>query len=462
MTSRGAEILLTVDREGPESLQAQIERQIREAVRSGALRPGAGIPSTRDLAQELGVSRPIVVDAYSQLAAEGYLALRQGATPRVSELMQKPAVELPADPLAIPAPRYDFRIGAPDLTSFPRNDWAKSAASALAKMEPTDFGYTSRHGAEVLRAVLADYLGRVRGVTADPRQILVVGGFDQARTYLAQALWRRGVRRLATEEPSYADRRVLTDMGFEILSIPVDGEGIVVEALAASRAEAVMLTPAHQYPAGAVMSGQRRLDLIAWLRKRDAIAIEDDYDAEYRYDRAPVGALQGLDPARIVYIGTVSKTLAPALRLGWIVSTPELLPALRELQHIGDNGRSRIEQHTMAEFIRTGGFDRHLRRMRLVYRDRRAALLEALADELPETVIGGISAGLHATVSLPNPVDEAAVLAQAAKRDIGLSFMSAHFFGPKPLESTMLLSYARQSEAAIRTGVRGIAAVLHG
>lgn len=456
-------MLLSVDRNGADSLQTQIERQIRGAVRSGAMRPGASLPSTRALALDLGVSRPLVMEAYSQLAAEGYLALRQGAAPRVAGSAPGHAVrKLPPDTTkGVATFRYDFRPGIPDLSSFPAARWLKAVAAALQTMEPRDFGYGQRYGVETLRQALADYLGRVRGVSADPRQVLITGGFEQARTFLARALKRRGVRYLAVEDPGYIDREVWRSAEFSLIPVPVDENGIDVAALGETKAQAVLLTPAHQYPSGVVMSGARRLALATWLRDNNAIALEDDYDGEFRYDRAPVGALQGLAPEHVVYAGTASKTLAPALRLGWMVAPPDLLLLLEnELRQL-DYGRSRVDQFALAHFIATGDFDRHLRKMRNLYRDRRAVMLAALSNDLPEVEIGGASAGLHATVRLPHQVDETAILALAGKRDIGLSFLAPHYLGASPRHSTLLLSYANLTESAIRIGIRAVAALLH-
>ncbi len=463
MSSRNVELLISVDRNAPGSMQAQVERQLRDAIRSGALRPGSEVPSTRDLASELGISRPLVMEAYAQLAAEGYLALRQGALPRVAEAAPRQRLaELPPEGSSTERFRYDFRPGIPDLSSFPSARWLKAVEAALKTMEPDDFGYGQRFGVRPLRQALADYLGRVRGVSADPRQILITGGFEQARSLLARALVRRGVTQLAVEEPGYTDRDAWLATGLELVPVPVDESGIDVAALAASPAQAVLVTPAHQYPTGVVMSGARRLALANWLRERNAVAIEDDYDAEFRYDRSPVGALQGLAPDHVVYAGTTSKTLAPALRLGWMVAPPDLLLLLEDELRQLDYGRSRIEQFALAHFIGSGDYDRRLRKMRSLYRDRRAALLAALGSALPEVEIGGISAGLHATVRFPRRLDEAAILASAGKRDMGLSFLRRHYIGPAPDESTLLLSYANLSEAALRTGLHTLAGIVAG
>ena len=461
LSSRDVELLITVDRGGPESLHAQVERQLRDAIRSGTLRPGSVVPSTRNLAQHLGISRPLVMEAYAQLAAEGYLALRQGAAPRVADTAPQQQVrQFPPESFRTPAFRYDFRPGTPDLSAFPSARWLKAVEAGLKAMAPGDFGYAQRFGVWPLRQALADYLGRVRGVSADPRQILITGGFEQARTFLARALKRRGVDQLAVEDPGYTNRDVWLEAGLRLIPIAVDESGIDVAALARSAAQAVLLTPAHQYPSGVVMSGARRLALANWLRDRSAIAVEDDYDAEFRYDRAPIGALQGLAPDHVVYAGTASKTLAPALRLGWMVVPPDLLPMLEDELRQMDYGRGRIDQFALAHFIRTGDYDRHLRKMRAVYRDRREAMLAVISAELPEAEVSGVSAGLHATVRFPRRLNEAAILESAERRDMGLAFLRNHHLGAAPEESTLLLSYANMPEAALRTALRTLATIL--
>ena len=327
-------------------------------------------------------------------------------------------------------------------------------------MTPEDFGYGGRHGAAVLRRALADYLGRVRGVVADPAQILVTSGFEQGRVLAYRALAATGARRIAVEEPSYTEWQPLLLAGLELVPIKVDAEGMRVEELENAGADAVLLTPAHQFPTGVVLSGERRVSLLSFLRRRDAIAIEDDYDAEYRYDRAPVGALQGLDPEHVIYAGTASKTLAPALRMGWLVVPQRLLEAVRTEQRLADYGCPRIEQHTLAAFIESGEFDRHLRRMRTLYRSRRDALVKALAVELPEAEVSGIAAGLHATVRLPGRHDEQAIRDAAARRGVALEFLSEHYVGPQDGPATLLLGYARHPESALRAGVRALAAAV--
>jgi GntR family transcriptional regulator/MocR family aminotransferase len=462
MTSRPLDVLVSVDREGTRTLGRQIEDQLRTAIRDLTLRPGSRLPSTRDLARELGVSRPIVVDAYAQLAGEGYLELRPGTRPLVTGCAgpcQPPTTRRP-DP--VPEPRYDFRPGVPDLSTFPRSAWLRSVREALAGMRDADFGYTDPQGSEVLRLALRDYLGRVRGVVADAGRVVVTSGWCQGRTLLCHALVSMGAKRIGVEDPCHDEVRVsASGAGLELVPIPVDGDGLQVDALERTNVDAVLVTPAHQYPTGAVLSGARRGALLDWLRRRGTFAMEDDYDAEFRYDRAPVGALQAMDPERIVYAGTTSKTLAPAMRLGWLVVPPRLLDPVRRQQRLADFGVSRIDQHAFADFLSRGELDRHLRRMRVRYRARRDALVEALSEALPEVRVHGIRAGLHVTVQLRDGDRGRAIRDEALRRGVALPALSDYYHDRAGDSSMLLLGYSRGSEAAIRAGVRELAAAVH-
>jgi GntR family transcriptional regulator/MocR family aminotransferase len=459
-TSQPIELLLSVTRDGSRTLGAQIEGALRRAIREQALKAGARVPSTRDLARQLGVSRRVVVDAYAQLAAEGYLVLRQGAHPRVSEAAVPGGGAPPEPARPAPLPRFDFRPRAPDVSSFPRTAWLRSLREALAAITTADLGYGDPRGVEALRSALADYLGRVRGVVAPPARVVVTSGYSQGQGIVCRALAARGARRIAFENPSHPEqRRIAARAGLEIVPVAVDEAGIRVAELERADADVVVLTPAHQHPTGAVLAGDRRTAVLAWLRARGAIAIEDDYDAEYRYDRAAVGALQGLEPDRIVYAGSASKTLAPALRLGWLVVPPSLLDAVTDEKDLADCGTARIEQHAFADFLARGELDRHLRRMRARYRRRRDLLVAALADALPEATVRGIAAGLHATVQLPGGYDEQAIRRQARRRGIDLTTMRDFWIQPGGGPPTLLLGYAQIAEHAIPAGVRELAEV---
>jgi GntR family transcriptional regulator/MocR family aminotransferase len=454
-TSHAVEVLLSVDRDGPHTLGAQIEEQLRSAIRAGALRPGAEIPSTRDLARQLGISRRVAVEAYAQLAAEGYLAMRQGARPRVSSTAARaPAMTEP--PRAQRAPRFDFRPSVPDVSAFPRAAWLKSLRTALGTLTDAELGYGDPNGDDVLKTQLADYLGRVRGVVADPGRIVVTNGYGQAQGLVCQALRAQGATRIALEDPSNTEQReIASRAGLEPVLVPVDEHGLRVEELGA--VDAVILTPAHHHPTGVVLAAERRTELLEWLRQHDALAIEDDYDAEYRYDRAAVGALQGLEPERIVYAGSASKTLAPALRLGWLVVPQRLVEPIRREKYLADQGTARIEQHAFADFIARGELDRHLRRMRSRYRARRDALVTALEQELPEARVKGIAAGLHVTVELPPGHDEQAIKAAAAAARIRFSVLGDYDATGPP---TLMLGYGALTEAAIGAGIRELARIV--
>jgi len=454
-TSHSVELLLSVDRDGPHTLGAQIEEQLRGAIRAGALRPGAQVPSTRDLARQLGISRRVAVEAYAQLAAEGYLSMRQGARPRVSETAANAAATQDPAPAAL-APRFDFRPSFPDVSAFPRTAWLRSIREAMTQLTDAELGYGNPCGDEVLRVALAGYLGRVRGVVADAGRVVVTNGYGQAQGLICLALKARGARRIALEDPSNTEQQeIARRTGLEPVMVPVDDAGIRVDAL--GDVDAVIVTPAHQHPTGVVLAAERRTALLQWLRDHDALAIEDDYDAEYRYDRAAVGALQGLEPERIVYAGSASKTLAPALRLGWLIVPTALVGPIRREKYLADQGTARIDQHAFADFIVRGELDRHLRRMRSRYRARRDALVEALRVELPEASIRGIAAGLHVTVELPAGYDERAIRDAARASRIVFNTLGDYDATGLP---TLMLGYGQLPEPAIRAGVRELAEVV--
>jgi GntR family transcriptional regulator/MocR family aminotransferase len=358
-------------------------------------------------------------------------------------------------------PRIDFRPGVPDLAAFPRSAWLGATREAMRKMPDAALGYTDPHGAFVLRRALSDYLARVRGVVSEASTVLVTSGWAQGRTLLLRALKASGTKRVAVEDPCFVDAwESVRRLGLELVPVPVDDDGISIEALVRAKPDAVIVTPAHQYPSGAVLTGPRRSALIEWRRRTDATIIEDDYDAEYRYDRAPVGALQSLDPARIVYAGTASKTLAPAMRLGWLVVPPRLIDKVKDEQTLSDFGGPRIEQHTFAEFLARGELDRHLRRMRGRYRARRDALVEAVGKWMPHATVCGIAAGLHAVVRLPADFDERAVMAAAAKQGIAFSVMGSYEVVKRKRAAALILGYARNGEGVITAGVKELARLL--
>jgi GntR family transcriptional regulator/MocR family aminotransferase len=334
----------------------------------------------------------------------------------------------------------------PDVSAFPRAAWMRSVREAMRTITDFDLGYGDPRGMDALRVALVDYFGRVRGVHASAANLVITSGYSQGLGVVCHALAARGARRIAIEHPSnLLQRELATRAGLEPVPVPVDAHGIVVDALPA--ADAVVVTPAHQHPTGVLLSPERRAALIAWLREHDATVIEDDYDAEFRYDRAAVGAVQGLDPERVIYAGSVSKTLAPALRLGWLVVPSPLVARVAAEKVLADRGTARIDQLAYADFLRRGELDRHLRRMRIRYRARRDALVEAVSTHFPRAEILGIAAGLHATVRLD--MDEDTLRAAAAGRRIAFETMRDY----EAADGTLLLGYALMPEPTIRAGI---------
>lgn len=452
-TTHGPELLVEL-RGGRR--RAQLEERLRELIRDGTLPAGARLPSSRALAVDLGVSRRLVVDAYSQLLAEGYLTGRRGAGTYVAAAAG--VIEAPSPPPAAPLLRFDFFPGSPDLGAFPRSAWMRAMREVMLSAPPAAFAYPDARGTPELRTALSGYLRRVRGVVADPGSILVCNGATHALALLGRTLVRHGMESICVEDPGLPPHRaVLTHAGLRVHGVPVDGGGVDVGRLDAPVA---LLTPAHQFPTGVALSARRRSKLVEWARA-GGLVIEDDYDAEFRYDRAPLGALQGLAPDRVVHVGTVSKTLGPALRLGWIAGPPWLVEGVTAEKLLDDFGSPALEQLTLARLIDSAAYDRHLRRARRANRARRDALRSAVARELPGARVEGIAAGLHLLVRLPAPVDAQALSAAAAARSVGVYPLSFHRIEPPAQTDALVLGYAALAESAIRDGVRRLSEALH-
>ena len=459
----GPEILLELDRERPEPLRLQLERGLRDAIRSGRLQPGERLPSSREMARELGVSRGLVLECYTQLQAEGYLTSRGGSATRVASGAEAPPAP-PSRPVAPERkPSIDFKHGLPDLASFPRRDWAWAMREACRAVSAGELGYVAANGSETLRVVLAAYLRRVRGAVAEPERIVVCSGVQQGVNLVIRALAKRGVKRVAFEDPGHPDHRAgLALVGMDAVPVPVDDRGVDVDALEASGAGAVVLTPAHQSPTGALLAPERRQALLAWAAEYDATIIEDDYDAEFRYDREPVGTLQGLAPERVATLGSVSKSLAPGLRLGWVVCPPRLVEAIVDEKRIEDRSSPVLDQLALAALIESGRYDRHLRRMRGVYAGRREALMGALGKHAPDLELRGLAAGFHVLVLLPDGVTEDEVVTAARKRSVGVYGLRDNTFGEPRWPPALVMGFGNLGEGAIETGIEALAGALRG
>jgi GntR family transcriptional regulator/MocR family aminotransferase len=453
----GPELLVEIDRASDLPLHEQLERSLRKNIRRGRLPSGMRLPSTRGLAAELGVSRGVVTEAYGQLGAEGYLETRQGAPVRVAKAVRAALPHAPARSL-LPSFPYHFHPGLPDLAGFPRDSWLRSLRSALRESPLGSVGYGDPRGAPRLREVLADYLARVRGAAADPETMLICTGFMQGFSLACRLLCRQGVEAIAVEDPGWQVHRLIAEQaGLRPIPVPVDEHGMSVDALVATDASAVLVTPAHQCPTGSVLSRGRRAQLIEWAEERERLIIEDDFDGEYRYDRVAIGALQGLAPERVLYIGSASKRLAPGMRLGWMLVPSWLTWQLIGAKAVEDGGSEVFGQLALSDFIERGELDRHTRRMRLRYQHRRQTLLRALARWLPQaTASSRGAAGLFELVLLPDGLDEAALLRRAAQLGVGMEglawYRCAHGGSPG-----IVLGYGNLSEPAIEHGIRLIA-----
>jgi GntR family transcriptional regulator / MocR family aminotransferase len=472
------ELLVRLDRSAAEPLRTQLEASLREAIRAGRLRAGERLPSSRELAHDLGVSRGLVQDCYSQLLAEGYLTSRTGSATRVADLsatgsgvgsdVGSSAVSAPSRRPAEPPLIADFTPGVPDLSSFPRSDWAWAVKQACTEVAPADLGYGDPRGSEVLREVLAGYLRRVRAAAASPAQMIISTGFAQGINLVLRALAReRGVTGVAFEDPGYGSPqddetvRAALSVGLDVSYVPVDEQGLVVGELVRSGAQVVVVTPAHQSPTGVVLSPARRHALTDWARRGGGFVVEDDYDSEFRYDSEPVGALQGLAPDQVFLLGTASKSLAPAVRLGWVHAPAPLAPAVAAEKEMSDRGSCTLDQLALATLLTSGRYDRHLRRMRTVYAARRTALTGAFARHAPQVQLTGLVAGFQALAPLPPGADEAAVIAAARTRRVGLHGIGEYRGDPDAAAPpALVMGFGNVRERAIEPAIAAVADLL--
>jgi len=457
--SRSAEdLLIALRRADGVPLHRQIEGAIRDGIRSGRLPLGASLPPTRTVAADLGVSRGVVVEAYEQLVAEGYLTSRSGGYTQVA-IGPEPAPR--SESPAAPAPRVDFGYGYADVAYFPRAAWLRSVRRVLTEAPNDRFGYPSGRGVPELREALAAYLNRVRGTAARPEHLVICNGYAQGVALVVRTLAAAGAKRLAVEDPSSGDDAAVAarEAGLEVVGVPVDADGVRVSALTGLDADALVLTPSHQWPTGAVLSAESRAAVLRWARARGAVVVEDDYDAEYRYDRAPIGAMQGLAPDLVVYAGSASKTLAPGMRLGWLALPAHLVDAVAAAKKAADRGSPALDQLTFADFLSHGEFDRHLRRMRPLYRRRRDTLLAALTERLPDFEPVGIAAGLHLVTWLPPGLGEERLVAGAAAVGVRINGVTPYRMAPG--RPGLIFGYAMLSEREITEGVAVLAGVVN-
>ncbi|GGV69741.1 PLP-dependent aminotransferase family protein [Streptomyces massasporeus] len=446
---------------GPGGRRAALIRALREAVRSGRLAPGTRLPPYRSLAADLGVARNTVADAYAELVAEGWLTARQGSGTRVAERAEplRPAARVPKKAPPRPrGPRHDLMQGTPDVSAFPRTAWLASYRRALQQAPNEVFGPGDPAGRRELREALTEYLARARGVRTAPDRIVICSGFAHA----LRLLFGGGVLRGPLAVEAYGlgfHREVLAAAGVRTVPLPLDEHGARVDRLGPERA--VLLTPAHQFPTGGPLHPGRRAALIDWAGTRDGLVLEDDYDGEFRYDRKPVGAVQGLDPERVIHIGSVSKSLSPAVRLGWMVLPERYVDAVLATKGEREAWASVLDQLSLADFLVSGSYDRHVRRMRQRYRSRRDRLVAALAVHAPHIEVTGVAAGLHAVLRLP-PGTEASAVKAAAWQGIALDGLAAfrHPETDMPADDGLVVGYATPSEHAYGPALEALCGAL--
>ncbi|MFE4634559.1 PLP-dependent aminotransferase family protein [Streptomyces sp. NPDC056773] len=454
-------------------VRAGLTEALREAARSGRLAPGTRLPSSRSLAVDLGIARNTVAEAYAELVAEGWLTARRGSGTRVAERarigggtgtgagVRRPAAAVPVRRPVRAQTAHSLKPGSPDLGGFPRAAWLTAARRALTRAPNEAFGYADPRGRVELREALAGYLARARGVYADPEHIVLCAGFGQGLLLLARTLRARRIREIAVEGYGLdVHRDLLAGAGLRTRPLVVDGEGARTTGLAGAGpgVGAVLLTPAHQFPTGAALTPGRRAAAVDWARSTGGLILEDDYDGEFRYDRQPVGALQGLDPDRVVYLGTASKSLAPGLRMGWMVVPGPLMDEVLAVKGPADWNSGALDQLTLAEFIRAGAYDRHVREMRLRYRRRRDELVAAVGER---AVVSGIAAGLHAVLDLPAGGERAALRA-AAWQDLGLLPLSffRHPDAVMPSREALVVGFGTPTQSAWAPTLAALVAAL--
>jgi GntR family transcriptional regulator/MocR family aminotransferase len=445
---------------------------IRAAIMDGRLRAGAPLPATRLLAGDLGVSRGVIVEAYQRLADEGLVSARPGAGTRVLGVSRPtPGPAAATEPAGSAGPllmlphwreraEIDLSPGVPDLSGFPRAAWLRAERQVLEQASVADLGYGDPRGSQSLRTELAGWLARTRGLRAGPGDIIVVTGVAQALALLARVLRARGLGEIAVEDPgSRGARDDLAYWGLRPVPVPVDEHGLRAGELARGQARAVLLTPAHQFPTGVVLAPQRRRDLLDWAAGADGLIVEDDYDAEYRYDRAPVPALHASAPGLVAYAGSTSKTLAPGMRLGWLIPPAPLHADLVEAKYASDLGSPALPQLVLARLIAGGELEQHIRQVRKRQRSRRDALLRALREHLPQARVQGVAAGLHLLITFPGLAGPDSGLAEAMLRaGVLVQPLSWHRMRPGP--PGFVLGYAAHTPDRLREAARRIARVL--
>ena len=453
-------LLLDLTEPSGAPLHLRLTTALRRAIREERLRAGAKLPPSRLLAAELGCSRWIVTEAYSQLVIEGYLSSRVGSGTRVRESAHAASDDRPH--LKPPGKRstFDLTPGLPDLAAFPRREWASACRDMVATISDEDLTAPDPAGHFTTRNAVADYLCRVRGAAGDAHNVVITTSATEGLLRICRTLRQRGIRIIAVENPTWPRiARTITDAGLELAAIDVDAEGLIVPHLYRNTSVgAVIVTPGHQYPTGVALSDRRREALLAWARESDALIIEDDYDAEFAYERRPASVLQCSAPERVALVGSVSKTLSPAVRIGWIFGPQGLC---RDIVDADDRlGTPPVFfQLALAQLIETGVYSRHLQRSRLRYRQRRDRLLDAIRRQLPDAHVGGAAAGSHVVLKFGHLTDGPSVVMRAAKRNVELTALEDHYIAA-PKQRGLVVGYGNLADDRVEAAIEQLAAAV--
>jgi GntR family transcriptional regulator / MocR family aminotransferase len=462
---RAFNLFLDIDRSCARGLGRQIEDQLRIAIRSGKLQPGRELPSTRALAHDLSISRGVVVRAYAQLAAEGYLELCRGRAPSLRDPRTGSPVAAAmggsGTKASVRKARYDLRPHMPDAGLFPRRAWLRSLHHAVTSAANADLNYSNERGLAQLRSEVAAYLGRARGIAAEPEQIIITAGCTHSLSLIMRLLARKGVSRIGLENPSDGLLRTIAEhAGVTPIGVSLDRDGILVGELEAAAVPAVIVSAGHQFPGGSILTPARQAALVRWANAVGGLIIEDEYDAALRPDWTPISARDELRCDRIVYLGSTGKALSPAVRLGWAVLPKALAPAFAEEVVANVLQLSAIEQLAFADFLRRGEFDRHLRRMRSLYRQRREALAAAFEGAIPGVQMRDAAAGLNMLIELRSVELEQAAFRHATARGINSEMLSEHTLPGYRGPAGLLIGVGGLADGAIQHVVEELARVL--
>jgi GntR family transcriptional regulator/MocR family aminotransferase len=453
-TNLAGDLLIDLGRADDGPLHERVKRALRSAIRSGRVEVGTALPPSRQLAGDLGCSRWAVTEAYGQLVAEGYLEARSGSATRVRWSGDRDGGGERPVAREVPEARFDLAPGLPDLRAFPRRRWAEAVRAQVTNAAFTEFGHPPPGGHPRLRGLLAEYLGRSRGVSTTARDVTVCTSVTDGVRRVCRALRSQGITAVGCEEPGWTRlRQVIRAAGLEPVPVRADGGGLRVDELAGHAGlRAVLAAPAHQFPLGSVLVPERRAALLDWARRVDGVVLEDDYDAEFRYDRRPVAALQGMDPSRVILLKSLSKTLSPALGLGWLVAPSRWT----DLLHRTDQAATPppvLDQLAFAALLESGAYDRHLRACRQRYRARRDTLVRILAEQVPDAPVSGIAAGLHLILRLPAGVDTAAVVRAAAARSLSVADLAAYHSTGDHADHGLVLGYGNLADSMVEQAV---------